>query len=49
MGKRKKRSKYNGPDLTTHLGLSKGDVLDLELGEHADDGNPDRNVVIQGV
>lgn len=40
MGKRKRRSRYSGPDLTSHLELSKGDLLELELGEHADDGNP---------
>ncbi len=40
MGKRKRRQRYKGPDLTSHLGLSEGDELVLELGPHADDGNP---------
>ena len=40
MGKRKNRKRYSGPDLTSHLGLNKGDLLDLDLGSHADDGNP---------
>lgn len=40
MGKRKRRTRYSGPDLTSHLELSKGDVIELELGAHADDGNP---------
>ncbi len=40
MGKRKRRNRYSGPDLTSHLGLVKGDVLELTLGAHADDGNP---------
>ncbi len=40
MGKRKRRSRYTGPDLTSHLEVEKGDVLELSLGPHADDGNP---------
>lgn len=40
MGKRKRRTRYSGPDLTSHLDVQKGDLVELELGAHADDGNP---------
>ena len=40
MGKRKRRQRYKGPDLTSHLGLDEGDELELKLGRHADDGHP---------
>lgn len=40
MGKRKRRHRYRGPDLTSQAGLSEGDVIKLELGSHGDDGHP---------
>lgn len=33
MAKRKRRNRYRGPDLTTHLGLEVGETLTLEAGE----------------
>ena len=38
MGKRKRRQRYSGPDLTSELGLEKGDALELELTGIGDDG-----------
>lgn len=38
MGKRRRRKRYNGPDLTSELGLEHGDALELELTGIGDDG-----------
>ena len=40
MGKRKRRLRYTGADLTSHFPIAKGDVVELRLGAHADDGSP---------
>ena len=38
MAKRKRRNRYRGPDLTTHLGLEIGDALRLDAGEFDERG-----------
>ena len=38
MAKRKHRKRYRGPDLTSHLGLEIGDVLDIDAGEFDERG-----------
>lgn len=38
MAKRKRRNRYRGPDLTTHLGLEIGETLTLEAGEFDERG-----------
>ncbi len=38
MAKRKRRNRYRGPDLTTHLGLEVGETLTLEAGEFDERG-----------
>jgi 23S rRNA (uracil1939-C5)-methyltransferase len=40
LGKRKRRQRYSGPDLTSQLSVAKGDVVELQLGGHTNDGNP---------
>ena len=38
MAKRKRRRRYTGPDLTSHLGLTVGDIIAAEAGEFDDKG-----------
>ncbi len=38
MAKRKRRNRYRGPDLTSHLGVEIGDTLTLEAGEFDERG-----------
>ena len=38
MAKRKHRRRYTGPDLTSHLGLTAGDVIAVKAGEFDDKG-----------
>lgn len=38
MAKRKRRRRYTGPDLTSHLGLAAGDIVAVEAGEFDDKG-----------